>query len=34
MTNFSDMMVDYPYAKDYINELFVKLHGLDLLDDT
>jgi hypothetical protein len=34
MTNFSDMMVDYPYAKDFINELFVKLHDLSLLDDT
>ena len=33
MTNFDDMMVDYPYAKDYAFDLFVKLHELQLLDD-
>lgn len=33
MTNFDDMMVDYPYAKDYAFDLFDKLHELRLLDD-
>jgi len=33
MTNFDDMMVDYPYAKDYAFELFEKLHALQLLDE-
>ena len=33
MTNFDDMMVDYPYAKDYAFDLFGKLHELNLLDD-
>lgn len=33
MTNFDDMMVDYPYAKDYAFDLFDKLYELSLLDD-
>jgi hypothetical protein len=33
MTNFDDMMVDYPYAKDYAFDLFEKLHALQLLDE-
>lgn len=33
MTNFDDMMVDYPMAKDYAFDLFDKLHELSLLDD-
>ena len=33
MTNFDDIMVDYPYAKDYAFDLFEKLHALQLLDE-
>jgi hypothetical protein len=33
MTNFDDMMVDYPYAKDYAFDLFDKLQVLGLLDE-
>ena len=33
MTNFDDMMVDYPYAKDYAFDLFDVLLSLNLLDE-
>ena len=33
LSNFVDMMIDYPNSKSYANQLFLRLRSLDLLTD-